>query len=119
MGAIFHVVCGSFAVAAHYVHHPDDIKWEIYLNLSFLIIQIIGCILLIVSIWVKKSRIVICFLITNIIFMIWVLAGTIYCFLEKEYFVGVVLIFFIFLYIYLWVCVFSWLMEIRQNEKEK
>ncbi|KAM8717926.1 hypothetical protein ACLKA7_004604 [Drosophila subpalustris] len=116
--AIFHVVFGSLAVAAHTVHHPEDIKYELYLNLNMLLIQIIGCILLIVSIWVKKSLLAICFLLSDIIFMIWVLVVIIYCFWEKEYLAGAVLIFINFICIYLWVCVFSWHTELQQNEKE-
>ncbi|KAM8717928.1 hypothetical protein ACLKA7_004606 [Drosophila subpalustris] len=70
------------------------------------------------SIWVKKSLLVIGYLIFDVILMITLLGLSIYNFCSGEILIGVVNIFLIFLFIYFWICVFSWFMELRKLEKE-
>ncbi|KAL7725972.1 hypothetical protein ACLKA6_016387 [Drosophila palustris] len=91
---------------------------ELYLTAALRPIHIIVCILLIVSIWVQKSLLVIGYLIYDVILMIALLGFSIYYFCSGEILIGVVAILFIFLFIYFWICVFSWFMELRKLEKE-
>ncbi|KAM8717929.1 hypothetical protein ACLKA7_004607 [Drosophila subpalustris] len=92
--------------------------WKLYLSAALRAIHFIVCILLIVSIWVKKSLLVIGYLIFDVILMIALLGFSIYNFCSGEILYGVVCILFIFLFIYFWICVFSWFMELRKLEKE-
>ncbi|KAL7740773.1 hypothetical protein ACLKA6_012387 [Drosophila palustris] len=92
--------------------------WLTYVFLVLQIFEFLGCILLIVSIWLQKSLLVICFLIADIMCIIWYLVNSIIDMVNGEILEGVLMIFIIFLLIYFWICVLSWFIELRQQEEE-
>ncbi|KAL7739403.1 hypothetical protein ACLKA6_002469 [Drosophila palustris] len=96
----------------------NDLDWTHIATLCVDSVHIVGCILLIVSIWVQKSLLVIGFLITFIIFMITYLVQSILIMVEGQTVLGLLMILLILLFIYFWICAFSWFIELREFEEE-
>ncbi|XP_034472300.1 uncharacterized protein LOC117780038 [Drosophila innubila] len=92
------------------------LEWPTCTVFGVWIIHFIGCILLIVSIWVQKSPLPIWYLVTNIIRMLAYIAVVVWGFFAGQILNSVGLIIAIFLFIYFWICVFSWFMELRDLE---
>lgn len=101
------LVLGGFAVS-------DGQPHNIAIGITLPLIHIIGCILLLISVCVPKKLLPIGYLVTSIFRLLIVISYIVLSIIDKMFFTyPLISILLCFLYIYFWICVYSWYIELK------